>query len=188
MPAWRFVGFDWSRYHALAPMLMEAARSRDFSSLPNRDAADLVSSLDPGLSPEEICNLVIAELCTEGDEVDFRGTFPDFVRYVRRRDPEGEAADLLAEAAFAAPNIESWFEHEPGLVGILTWAKLDHLRSHLEGCIREGQRRQRRSRLQELVDLVRPAPSHDDLLQDLFDLVTNCLEKRLGLAVLMTEG
>jgi hypothetical protein len=187
MATWTFSGFDWSRYRAVAPQLRRAVQSGDLKGVREQEAADIIASLDPATNPAMACNCVISELCSVGAPVVFRGTLPAFLRTLGARVPGEEAADIIGEAAFAGSNIESWFHMERGLVGILTWSSLDHLKSHLEAYCREIPEPPRPSGIARLVGKLKPGEGADTLLEDLVGLVNECVASRLGLAVVYAD-
>lgn len=187
MATWSFSGFDWTRFRALAPELKRAAEAADWRILRDGEAADVIASLDPAMDAAVVCNCVIAELCSTGASVVFRGGLPEFLRNLSVSAAGEEAADLLSEAAFASANIEQWFAAELGLIGILSWASLDHLRSHLDAHCRERPRPKRQRGIAGLVGRLKPGDSEEERLTDLVELVDECVAGRLGLAVMLSE-
>jgi len=188
MATWTFSGFDWSRYRAVAPQLRRAAQSGDLKRVADPDAADIIAALSPATGVAMACNCVISELCSVGSPVVFRGTLPAFLRMLGTSVPGEEAADIIGEAAFAGSNVESWFHVEWGLVGILTWASLDHLKSHLDAYCREVPETPRRGGIARLMGRLKPGEGYETLLEDLVDLVNECTASRLGLAVVYADN
>jgi len=184
---WTLVGFNWSRFHTLAPALKNALASGDLTGVADPEAAAWLLSLDEMPAPEIACNFVISELCCADEELRFRGALPDLLIRLTRTEAGEEAADILGRAAVGGSGVEPWFKCDEGLVGILTWAELDRMHRYLQEYVRQRPPRQPRGPLDGLKRLVGVAEPEYDMLDDMLAFVSQLVSKRLGLAVTMTN-
>jgi len=184
---WTLVGFNWSRFHTLAPALKNAVASGDLTGVGDAEAAARLRSLDEMPAPEIACNFVIAELCTVGEELTFRNALLDLLIRLTRTEAGEEAADILGRAAVGGSGVEPWFKCDEGLVGILTWAELDRMHRYLQEYVRQRPPRQPRGPLDGLKRLVGASEPEYAMLDDLVALVSQLVREGHGLAVTMTN-
>jgi len=183
--AWSLAGFDWVKFRELAPELRRAVSPNDLRTSDDPQIADVAAAFDDTYPTPLICNVAIVELCTTPQWVTFKESLPEIVLTLRKRSASEDAADIIAELALSAHNVEPWFEAERGLMGILTRTEVEHLSSHLVAYSREKPDARPPSGLIGWARRLKPITSQGDLLDELLSVVEAASAERLGLAAIL---
>lgn len=187
MATWWFSGFDWVRFHSLAPVLRRAASVQELRSSDDRQVSELAYSLDDGLLMTQACNRILGELCTRQPFVTCGVSLPELVRAVRKRSAGEEVADVLTDLALSGHNIEAWFKADEGLMGLLKPEEVEHLASHLAACMRESPSPEESRGVLGWARRLKPVTTQDDLLEELASVVSAAEADGQGLAAVLEE-
>jgi hypothetical protein len=179
---WVVFAFDWTRYRGIGPRLQAACGTGDFTSLGIPGADAVLDTLEDDRTPEEVCNVLLAELCGRGEPVTVPGALLGVLRQIRRyRDCE-EAADLLTELLVGGSNVAPWFRTGHALVGLLTPEQTRALALRLGRFCRRAAPAARPGGLRSLWRLFSPSDEETVVLHALRDLVDEAAARGDGLA------
>lgn len=180
--AWTVFAFDWTRYRGIGPKLQAACATGDFTSLDIAGADAVLETLEDDIPPEEVCSVVLAELCGRGEPVVVPNSLLRLLRHIRRdRDCE-EAADLLTELLVGGSNVAAWHRTERGLVGLLTPEQTRDLAPRLGRFCRRETETRRPGWFEKLRRLFSPTDEEATVLRALRDVVDEAAARGDGLA------